>query len=74
MVPRTGALYGALDKLLEEALIEVAAEKVVGGRARRSFALTDSGRERPAAEADRTAAIAREVRRRPGPGGAAVPT
>ncbi|WP_327347208.1 hypothetical protein [Streptomyces europaeiscabiei] len=46
----------------------------MGGRARRTFALTDSGRERPATEADRMAAIAREERRRLGPGGAAVPT
>lgn len=74
VVPRTGALYGALDRLLEEGLLGVAAGEVVGGRARRTFALTDSGRERPAAEADRMAAIAREVRRRLGPGGMAVPT
>lgn len=35
VVPRTGALYGALDRLLAEGLIQVEREEVVGGRARR---------------------------------------
>ncbi|RLV04570.1 PadR family transcriptional regulator [Streptomyces griseocarneus] len=74
VVPRTGALYGALDRLLEEGLIEVEREEVVGGRARRTFALTTVGRERLAAEAERLAATAREVRRRLEAGGAAVST
>ncbi|MFI8930409.1 PadR family transcriptional regulator [Streptomyces sp. NPDC053474] len=72
VVPRTGALYGALDRLLEEGLIEVQSEEVVGGRARRTFALTASGRERLAAEAERLAATAREAMRRLEAGGAAV--
>ncbi|MCI3934814.1 PadR family transcriptional regulator [Streptomyces sp. AN091965] len=73
VVPRTGALYGALDRLLNEGLIEVEREEVVGGRARRTFALTDRGRERLAAEAERLAATAQEVRRRLAAGGGAVP-
>jgi DNA-binding PadR family transcriptional regulator len=39
-------------------------EEVVGGRARRIFALTSAGRERLGSEAERLAATAREVRRR----------
>lgn len=64
VAPRTGALYGALDRLLTEGLIQVEREEVVGGRARRIFALTPTGRERLEAEAERLAATAREVRRR----------
>jgi DNA-binding PadR family transcriptional regulator len=62
--PRTGALYGALDRLLADGLIRVEHEEVVSGRARRIFALTSTGRERLEAEAERLAATAREVRRR----------
>ncbi|WP_344264192.1 PadR family transcriptional regulator [Streptomyces sodiiphilus] len=64
VTPRTGALYGALDRLLAEGLIQVESEEVVRGRARRVFALSPSGRERLEAEAERLAATAREVRRR----------
>lgn len=64
VAPRTGALYGALDRLLAEGLIQVEREEVVGGRARRIFALSSTGRERLEAEAERLAATAREVRRR----------
>ncbi|MFF3707961.1 PadR family transcriptional regulator [Streptomyces phaeochromogenes] len=74
VVPRTGALYGALDRLLAEGLIKVEREEVVDGRARRIFALAPAGRERLAAEAERLAATAREVRRRLGTGGAAALT
>lgn len=64
VAPRTGALYGALDRLLADGLIEVEREEIVGGRARRIFALTSVGRERLEEEAERLAATAREVRRR----------
>ncbi|MFD3376575.1 MULTISPECIES: PadR family transcriptional regulator [unclassified Streptomyces] len=73
VVPRTGALYGALDRLLAEGLIKVEREEVVDGRARRIFALAPAGRQRLEAEAERLAATAREVRRRLGTGGAAAP-
>ncbi|MFD5463898.1 PadR family transcriptional regulator [Kitasatospora sp. NPDC127059] len=61
---RTGALYGALDRLLADGLIEVDREEVVDGRARRIFTLSPTGRERLAAEAERLAATAREAARR----------
>ncbi|WP_354637709.1 PadR family transcriptional regulator [Kitasatospora camelliae] len=63
---RTGTLYGALDRLLQQALIEVAAEEVVDGRARRTYALTGAGREVLAAEAERLRAVAVEAQRRLG--------
>ncbi|MFJ8477042.1 PadR family transcriptional regulator [Kitasatospora sp. NPDC094011] len=61
---RTGALYGALDRLLADGLIVVEREEIVDGRARRIFDLSPTGRERLAAEADRLAATAREAARR----------
>ncbi|MFE4976682.1 PadR family transcriptional regulator [Kitasatospora sp. NPDC056651] len=61
---RTGTLYGALDRLLQQGLIEVAAEEVVDGRARRSYALTADGRGALAAEAERLRAVATEAERR----------
>ncbi|MFE7491364.1 PadR family transcriptional regulator [Kitasatospora sp. NPDC057541] len=61
---RTGALYGALDRLLADGLIEIHREEIVDGRARRIFALAPAGRERLAAEAERLAGTAREARRR----------
>ncbi|MFC5887752.1 PadR family transcriptional regulator [Kitasatospora sp. CM 4170] len=61
---RTGTLYGALDRLLQQGLIEVAAEEVVDGRARRTYALTGGGREVLAAEAQRLRAVAEEAQRR----------
>ncbi|MFG2909954.1 PadR family transcriptional regulator [Kitasatospora sp. NPDC048286] len=61
---RTGTLYGALDRLLGQGLIEVAAEEVVDGRARRSYALTGAGRDALAAEAERLRAVATEAERR----------
>ncbi|MEU4392168.1 PadR family transcriptional regulator [Kribbella sp. NPDC023855] len=64
VVTRTGALYGALDRLLADGLIKVEREEVVAGRARRIFVLTPTGRERLEAEAERLSATAREVRRR----------
>ncbi|TDD59614.1 PadR family transcriptional regulator [Kribbella antibiotica] len=64
VAPRTGALYGALDRLLADGLIAVEREEVVGGRARRIFALTADGRGRLETEAERLAATAQEMRRR----------
>ncbi|MCP2311038.1 PadR family transcriptional regulator [Kitasatospora paracochleata] len=63
---RTGTLYGALDRLLQQNLIEVAAEEIVDGRARRSYALTDAGRDVLATEAERLRAVAAEAQRRLG--------
>ncbi|MFE6055012.1 PadR family transcriptional regulator [Kitasatospora sp. NPDC056446] len=61
---RTGALYGALDRLLAEGLIDIEREETVDGRARRIFTLSPAGRERLAAEAERLAETAREASRR----------
>lgn len=61
---RTGTLYGALDRLLQQGLIEVAAEEVVDGRARRTYALTSDGRAALTAEAGRLRAVASEAERR----------
>ncbi|GAA3000424.1 PadR family transcriptional regulator [Kitasatospora sp. NPDC054795] len=61
---RTGALYGALDRLLADGMIEVEREEIVDGRARRIFTLSPAGRERLAAEAERLAETAREANRR----------
>lgn len=63
---RTGTLYAALDRLVQEELIEVYREEVVDGRLRRSYTLTGGGRVRLAAEADRLRAVASEAQRRLG--------
>ncbi|MFD9380139.1 PadR family transcriptional regulator [Streptomyces sp. NPDC059999] len=61
---RTGTLYGALERLLQQGLIEVHSEEVVDSRLRRTYTLTTSGRATLAAEAERIAATAREATRR----------
>ncbi|GLX33951.1 PadR family transcriptional regulator [Streptomyces roseochromogenus] len=66
---RTGTLYGALERLLEQQLISVHEEEVVDGRRRRSYALAPRGREVLAAEAARLAHTAQEANRRLGLGG-----
>jgi len=48
-----GTLYGALERLLGAGLIEVVGEEIVGGRARRYYALTDRGRGELRDEAER---------------------
>jgi DNA-binding PadR family transcriptional regulator len=63
---RTGTLYGALERLLQQGLIEVHREEVVDGRMRRSYTLTDTGRTTLTAEADRLRTTAEEVERRLG--------
>ncbi|MFD9575063.1 PadR family transcriptional regulator [Streptomyces sp. NPDC059982] len=69
---RTGTLYGALERLLEEQLIAVQEEEVVDGRLRRSYALAPRGREVLAAEAARIARTAQEATRRLALGGRGV--
>lgn len=69
---RTGTLYGALDRLLKDGLIQVHREEVVDGRARKVYALAPLGRERLAEAAQRMAATAREATRRLGMPGVAV--
>jgi len=50
---RPGTLYGAIDRLVGEGLVEAEREEVVGGRLRRYYRLTDEGANRLAAEAER---------------------
>ncbi|GAA2634311.1 helix-turn-helix transcriptional regulator [Streptomyces spororaveus] len=63
---RTGTLYGALERLLGQGLIEVREEQIVDSRLRRTYGLTAEGRQSLAAEARRIAATAREAARRLG--------
>lgn len=73
VVLRTGTLYGALDRLLKDGLIEVHREEIVDGRARKVYALAPPGRETLSAAAERMAATAREATRRLGISGRTVP-
>ncbi|GAA0575830.1 hypothetical protein GCM10010172_70700 [Paractinoplanes ferrugineus] len=72
---RAGTLYGALDRLTEQGLIEVDREEAVDGRLRRYYKLTDNGAGALSAEAERlrrnAAAAETQLRRRPLMGGAA---
>lgn len=61
---RTGTLYGALDRLLQQGLIRVDSEEVVDGRARRTYCLTEPGRDLLTAEVSRLHATAAEAERR----------
>lgn len=63
---RTGTLYGALERLLGQGLIEVHEELIVDSRLRRTYSLTAEGRRSLAAEARRIAATAQEAARRLG--------
>ncbi|MGW0433864.1 PadR family transcriptional regulator [Micromonospora sp. NPDC003197] len=50
---RPGTLYGALDRLTDEGLVEADREEVVDGRLRRYYRLTDAGGGVLAAETER---------------------
>ncbi|MFC7533110.1 PadR family transcriptional regulator [Actinoplanes sp. GCM10030250] len=67
---RPGTLYGALDRLAEQGLIEVDREEAVEGRLRRYYRLSDSGASALTVEVDRlrkrAAAAEEQLRRRPG--------
>ncbi|GIF62013.1 PadR family transcriptional regulator [Asanoa ishikariensis] len=62
-----GTLYAALDRLTAEQLLRVVEEKVVNGRARRYYDLTDEGVAALRAEADRMLQAARVVTERRAP-------
>src|SRR4051794_12157098 len=66
---RAGTLYGALDRLTEQGLIEIDHEEAVDGRLRRYYRLSDSGAAALAAQVDRlrrnASAAEAELRRRP---------
>jgi DNA-binding PadR family transcriptional regulator len=61
---RAGTLYAALDRLCLEGAIAVEREEVVDGRHRRSYRLTDAGRELLAGEVARLEANAQLARGR----------
>ena len=56
---RPGTLYGALDRLTEQGLVEPEREEVVDGRLRRYYRLTDSGAALLTEEAQRLAGNAK---------------
>ncbi|MEH1124977.1 PadR family transcriptional regulator [Micromonospora sp. CPCC 206061] len=56
---KIGTLYGVLDRLVGDCLVELDREEAEQGRLRRYYRLTGSGRRELAAEADRRAANAR---------------
>ena len=41
---KPGTLYAALDRLAEQGAVEVAGEELIGGRLRRYYVLTETGR------------------------------
>jgi PadR family transcriptional regulator, regulatory protein PadR len=61
---KIGGLYGMLDRLVSEGLIEFDREEVTDGRVRRYYRLTDGGLEVLDAETDRMEAIAGVARER----------
>ena len=66
VVLRVGTLYGALDRLSAEGLVEVDHEEVVDSRLRRYYRLTAVGAEQLVAEAARRKAQAEAVLQRMG--------
>jgi len=67
---RVGTLYGALDRLASTGLVEVDREEIVDSRLRRYYRLTETGRQRLRAEAERTRAQAQTALLRLGAAGA----
>jgi DNA-binding PadR family transcriptional regulator len=58
-----GTLYGALERMTGQGLVQADREETVDGRLRRYYRLSDQGREAVTREADRLAAAARVVQR-----------
>jgi PadR family transcriptional regulator len=67
---KIGSLYGVLDRLAAEGLIEADRDEAHDGRLRRYYRLTRDGRRGLAAEAELRVATARVVRARLGVTGA----
>jgi len=61
---KVGTLYGVLDRLVGDGLVEPDHDEVQQGRLRRYYRLTGSGRRSLAAEAERQAANARAASER----------
>jgi PadR family transcriptional regulator len=60
----TGTLYALLDRAIDEGLVVAGEPYLEGGRQRRDYTLTPTGRDELRAEADRLAHAARTVTRR----------
>jgi DNA-binding PadR family transcriptional regulator len=58
-----GTLYGALERMAAQGLVQLDREEVVDGRLCRYHRLSDEGRQAVLREADRLAAAARVVQR-----------
>ena len=56
-----GTLYGALERMAVQGLVQMDREETVEGRLRRYWRLSDNGRDAVLSEADRLAAAARVV-------------
>ncbi len=69
---KIGSLYGVLDRLAAEGLIEPDREEAHDGRLRRYYRLTEEGRSALAEEAELRDATARVVRARLGKAGQAT--
>src|SRR5579859_3200366 len=63
---KIGTLYGVLDRLVAEGLVEPEREEVWQGRLRRYYRLTGTGRQRLTEDAERQAANAHIARGRLG--------
>jgi DNA-binding PadR family transcriptional regulator len=61
---KIGSLYGILDRLVSEGLVELDREEAYQGRLRRYYRITSAGLEAVRAEAARQAANARAATRR----------
>jgi DNA-binding PadR family transcriptional regulator len=61
---KIGTLYGVLDRLVGDSLVELDREEVQQGRLRRYYRLTEAGGRSLAEEAERQAANARAASRR----------
>jgi PadR family transcriptional regulator, regulatory protein PadR len=59
-----GTLYGALERMSGQGLVQADREETVDGRLRRYYRLSDQGRDAVVQEADRLAAAAKVVQRR----------
>ena len=59
----TGTLYGTLDRLVDEGLIQRAGSEIVRGRARQYFEITDEGSGAVQLEAERLAQAAKAVQK-----------
>lgn len=61
---KVGTLYGVLDRLADQGLVELDHEEVQQGRLRRYYRLTEAGSRALVAEAERQAANARTATQR----------